>query len=131
MCLTTADFADNSDGDTATTKSTSSQHQEDGAKNRQEMYERFQSWASQNYGETGKTKTVTSRKYNRIIRILTGEEPASSENSKFRFWVKAKGFRLGPPPADEPNVAEQVLYVPTKTAVSHCVRGRLPSLPKK
>lgn len=86
--------------------------------NKQNMFETFQAWANQNYGDSGrvllpiiyvacvidkgfwrkfltqfllhigKTKTVTRRKYLRIVRILTGEEVASSENSKFRFWVR-------------------------------------------
>ncbi|CAL1539609.1 unnamed protein product, partial [Lymnaea stagnalis] len=58
------------------------------------MYQTFQGWAIKNYGDSGKTKTVTRNKYHRIVRILTGEEQFSAENSKFRFWVKAKGFRL-------------------------------------
>ena len=79
-----------------------------------EMYQKFQSWALRNYGDSGKTKTVTRRKYNRIVRILTGEEPATTENSKFRFWVKGKGFRLGPvTPAGE----HRILYVPTKMSL--------------
>ena len=86
--------------------------------NKHEMYSIFQSWALQNYGEAGKTKTVTSKKYNRIVRTLAGEEQPTSENSKFRFWVKAKGFKLGPPPPDEQTDDDQVLYVPTKIVVS-------------
>ncbi len=98
-------------------------HQHHGASpmstvNRQDMYDTFQSWALQNYGDTGKTKTVTLKKYNRIVRILTGMENANSENSKFRFWVKAKGFRLGPPPPDDQVSGDQVLYVPTRIQVS-------------
>ena len=80
--------------------------------NKREMYETFQSWALQNYGDSGKTKTVTRKKYNRIVRILTGEEEASTENSKFRFWVKAKGFRMGP--LNGLNGGRNVLYVPVK-----------------
>ena len=80
--------------------------------NKREMYETFQSWALQNYGDSGKTKTVTRKKYNRIVHILNGEEEASTENSKFRFWVKAKGFRLGP--LNGLNGGQNVLYVPVK-----------------
>ncbi|XP_069127515.1 nucleolar protein 4-like isoform X3 [Argopecten irradians] len=84
--------------------------------NRNEMFQTFQSWALQNYGDSGKTKTVTEKKYNRIVRILTGEEPSSAENSKFRFWVKAKGFRLGPFDGLDKihGLTETLLYVPTK-----------------
>ena len=84
-----------------------------------EMFKTFQMWALRNYGDTAKTKTVTCKKYDRIVRTLTGEEPAATDNSKFRFWVKAKGFRLGPAPGDGTNTPEdQVLYVPTKLPVS-------------
>ena len=82
------------------------------------MFHAFQTWACQNYGDSGKTKTVTQKKYERIIRILSGIEHATSENSKFRFWVKAKGFRLGPPPPDDTAADDQVLYVPTRVPVS-------------
>ena len=86
----------------------------------EDMYETFRKWALQNYGDSGKTKTVTRKKYKRIVRILTGEEPSSAENSKFRFWVKAKGFRLG---CDFDGVAnggnfENTLYVPVRFQVS-------------
>lgn len=88
--------------------------------NRTEMFQTFQSWALQNYGDSGKTKTVTEKKYNRIVRILTGEELSSAENSKFRFWVKAKGFRLGPFDGSEQinGHKQTLLYVPTKQVVS-------------
>ena len=85
---------------------------------KQEEYDTFQSWALGNYGETSKTKTVTRRKYNRIKRTLTGDEVPCSENAKFRFWVKAKGFKLGPSSwrTGDPDTT-QVLYVPTKVQV--------------
>ena len=82
------------------------------------MFERFRKWAISNYGDSGKTKTVTKKKYQRIMRILTGEEQPTSDNSKFRFWVKNKGFRLGPPPPDEIGADDQVLYVPSRVHVS-------------
>ena len=87
---------------------------------REEMFGAFQTWALKNYGDSGKTKTVTRRKYDRIVRILTGEEQTSAENSKFRFWVKAKGFRLGPMEPSRGGGSRRVLYVPCKTVVSCC-----------
>ena len=90
------------------------------ASSNNEMFQAFQNWALQNYGDSGKTKTVTTKKYDRIVRILSGQEHATTENSKFRFWVKAKGFRLGPPPPDDPGAEDQVLYVPTRVPVSLC-----------
>lgn len=86
-----------------------------------EMYESFQAWALKTYGDSAKTKTVTRRKYNRILKILKGEELTNAENSKFRFWVKAKGFRVGPPAghASSAKPGEQVLYIPcSKVPVS-------------
>ncbi|XP_022254233.1 nucleolar protein 4-like [Limulus polyphemus] len=81
---------------------------------KQEMYESFQSWALKTYGDSAKTKTVTRRKYNRILKILKGEENDNAENSKFRFWVKAKAFRIGPPPDQqiEGKRSDNLLYVP-------------------
>lgn len=76
------------------------------------MYDAFQTWALKTYGDSAKTKTVTRRKYNRILKILKGEEQTSAENSKFRFWVKAKGFRIGPPHGHGVTNGEQVLYIP-------------------
>lgn len=76
------------------------------------MFETFQTWALQNYGDSGKTKTVTRKKHDRIVKILTGEEPSTADNSKFRFWVKAKGFRLGP--SLNKDGCERTIYVPTK-----------------
>lgn len=60
------------------------------------MYDAYQTWALKTYGDSAKTKTVTRKKYNRIMMILKGEESSSVENSKFRFWVKAKGFKIRP-----------------------------------
>ncbi|XP_013413219.1 nucleolar protein 4 isoform X2 [Lingula anatina] len=90
----------------------------DHLENKAEMMKMFQRWASQNYGDSGKTKTVTRKKYERIVRILTGEEQPSSENSKFRFWVKAKGFQLGSREEGAEDEEDRVLHVPTKNVTS-------------
>ncbi|XP_076317691.1 nucleolar protein 4-like isoform X2 [Tachypleus tridentatus] len=92
---------------------------------KQEMYEIFQSWALKTYGDSAKTKTVTRRKYNRILKILKGEENNNAENSKFRFWVKAKAFRIGPPPHQliEGTRPDQVLYVPCSRLGSSVGKG--------
>jgi hypothetical protein len=81
---------------------------------RESMFDAYQLWALKTYGDSAKTKTVTKKKYNRIIKILKGEESTNVENSKFRFWVKAKGFRLGPQQLTSADlkITEQVLYVP-------------------
>lgn len=72
------------------------------------------------YGDLAKTKTVTRKKYERIVKILNGQEPNNVENSKFRFWVKSKGFRLGPTEDGQFGFDDQdILYVPCiKSTVS-------------
>ncbi|MBN3311522.1 NOL4 protein, partial [Atractosteus spatula] len=78
------------------------------------MYRQFQDWCLRTYGDSGKTKTVTRKKYDRIVQLLNGSESSSTDNAKFKFWVKSKGFQLGVP--DEISGGEkQVLYVPVKT----------------
>ncbi|ELT98651.1 hypothetical protein CAPTEDRAFT_87799, partial [Capitella teleta] len=64
---------------------------------KEDVFRTFHTWALRNYGDSGKTKTVTLKKYNRIVAILTGEEASTADNSKFRFWVKGKGFQMGEP----------------------------------
>lgn len=101
---------------------------------RASMFTSYQPWVIQTYGDLAKTKTITLRKYARIVRTLGGLERNCVENSKFRFWVRAKGFRVGRPegyqprPADgivgtqtlNPDVEDLPLYVPTASIkVSH------------
>ena len=85
-----------------------------------DVYRQFQDWCLRTYGDSGKTKTVTRKKYERIVQLLNGCESSSTDNAKFKFWVKSKGFQLGQP--DEVRGggggAKQVLYVPVKTTVS-------------
>ncbi|KAG1665255.1 Nucleolar protein 4 [Nymphon striatum] len=93
-----------------------------GSSTKKEVYDSFQKWALKTYGDSAKTKTVTRKKSSRIMKILKGEEQSNSENSKFRFWVKSKGFRIGPPPlpvnADNQDSKQEIaeiemeLYVP-------------------
>ncbi|KAJ9595387.1 hypothetical protein L9F63_013437, partial [Diploptera punctata] len=106
---------------------------------KEDMFENYQPWVIQTYGDSAKTKTITLRKYARVLRTLRGEESNSVENSKFRFWVKAKGFRIGQPPGYVPKPADGIvgtqtlsddkeggnqdppLYVPTTTAKNKIV----------
>jgi len=55
------------------------------------MFDVFQPWVLRTYGDSAKTKTITRKKAARIVKTLRGEELNNAENSKFRFWVKAKG----------------------------------------
>nr|SVE75100.1 EOG090X05H5 [Daphnia dolichocephala] len=73
---------------------------------RQQMKDAFQPWVMQTYGDAAKTKTISRRKSERIARILRGEDRSNgADSSKFRFWVRAKGFRLGAAAAAGANPA--------------------------
>ncbi|XP_035016393.1 nucleolar protein 4 isoform X2 [Hippoglossus stenolepis] len=89
-----------------------------------EMFEEFQDWCLRTYGDSGKTKTVTRRKYNKILQtllqrdeenrpvLLLQEKSSGHINAKFKFWVKSKGFQVRTE-ARSP-AARPVLYVPVK-----------------
>ena len=74
-----------------------------------DMLAAYQPWVIQTYGDLAKTKTITLKKYARILRTLRGEEIVSADNSKFRFWVKAKGFHVGRPQAYEAKPADAIV----------------------
>ncbi|MEQ2168990.1 hypothetical protein GOODEAATRI_020375 [Goodea atripinnis] len=73
-----------------------------------EMVGEFRDWCLKTYGDSGKTKTVTRRKYNKILQTLLqeGEEDGGAAllqekeagshhiNAKFKFWVRSKGFQV-------------------------------------
>ncbi|CAM4716936.1 unnamed protein product [Leuciscus chuanchicus] len=91
-----------------------------------EMFSEFQDWCLRTYGDSGKTKTVTRRKYNKIMQTLLQNEESdgiyvdnSHINAKFKFWVKSKGFQVGSNILGEHNKKETsgkpVLYVPVKS----------------
>lgn len=82
------------------------------------------------YGDLAKTKTITLKKQARIIKTLTGREQNNPDSSKFRFWVKAKGFTIDKPDDFKAvpslvayNMEEEnennSLYIPNQTKVSH------------
>ncbi|KAL3287121.1 hypothetical protein HHI36_001602 [Cryptolaemus montrouzieri] len=73
------------------------------------MLAAYQPWVIQTYGDLAKTKTITLKKYARILRTLRGDEVASADNSKFRFWVKAKGFHVGRPVGYDPKPADSIV----------------------
>ncbi len=97
---------------------------------RQIMFDNYTPWVMATYGDSAKTKTITTRKYARIVALLRSLEKdsssggentgggSSSEAAKFRLWVKSKGFHLGPPAGhpdrDKPGSAD-LLYLPTGT----------------
>uniref|UniRef100_A0A665VP00 Nucleolar protein 4-like b n=1 Tax=Echeneis naucrates TaxID=173247 RepID=A0A665VP00_ECHNA len=92
-----------------------------------EMFGEFQEWCLRTYGDSGKTKTVTRRKYNKILQtLLQGDEENSHGvflreksnnhiNAKFKFWVKSKGFQIGSLQDSKHGQSDRpVLYVPIK-----------------
>ncbi|XP_059836675.1 nucleolar protein 4-like isoform X2 [Hypanus sabinus] len=80
-----------------------------------DMYGHFQDWCLRTYGDSGKTKTVTRKKYDRIVQLLSGVELSSVDNAKFKFWVKSKGFQLGMGDQRKGSAGKPAVYVPVKT----------------
>lgn len=87
--------------------------EEDSKREQDELqYETYQTWVLSNYGDYTKTKTITHKKYERIVKTLRGEIKNCAENSRFRFWMKLKKFRLGLQlPGTENLIDENQLYV--------------------
>ncbi|XP_010874029.1 nucleolar protein 4-like b isoform X1 [Esox lucius] len=95
-----------------------------------EMFVEFQDWCLRTYGDSGKTKTVTRRKYNKILQTLLHTDDSDAVyiesnhiNAKFKFWVKSKGFQVGTIQGDlnkNGSADRPVLYVPIKAT---CVDG--------
>lgn len=56
-----------------------------------EFSQAYQPWVIKTYGDLAKTKTITIKKHQRILKALNGLEQNNPDSSKFRFWVKAKG----------------------------------------
>lgn len=96
-----------------------------------EMFGEFQDWCLRTYGDSGKTKTVTRRKYSKILQtLLQGDEENNNGvflhekgnnhiNAKFKFWVKSKGFQVGTLQDGKNGSSDTpVLYVPIKATVS-------------
>ncbi|XP_040008160.1 nucleolar protein 4-like [Xiphias gladius] len=101
-----------------------------------EMFGEFQDWCLRTYGDSGKTKTVTRRKYNKILQtLLQGDEENSNGvflheksnnhiNAKFKFWVKSKGFQIGTLQDGKNGSSDRpVLYVPIKATCVDSVSG--------
>lgn len=55
------------------------------------FFQTYQPWVIKTYGDLAKTKTITIKKHQRILKALNGQEQNNPDSSKFRFWVKAKG----------------------------------------
>lgn len=58
----------------------------------------YAEWIRRQYDGPGcRAKIVGRPKYEQIVRAVRGELRRAADNSKFRFWVRAKGFRMGRP----------------------------------
>ncbi|XP_055508646.1 nucleolar protein 4-like b isoform X2 [Leucoraja erinacea] len=89
-----------------------------------DMSAHFQDWCLRTYGDLGKTKTVTRMKYQRIVQLLSGAEPGSADNAKFKFWVKSKGFQLGLSDPRTDVAAKTAVFVPVKTTTGDGVTAK-------
>ena len=45
-----------------------------GSNTRQTMYDKFQPWVLSTYGDSAKTKTITTKKAKRIVMLLQAKE---------------------------------------------------------
>lgn len=102
-----------------------------------EMFGQFQDWCLRTYGDSGKTKTVTRRKYNKILQTLLPVDQQSGAgvflrdqsatiSARFKFWVRSKGFQVGAAQESRPGSADPpVLYVPAKNTVSGSAAPRV------
>ncbi|KAH8404805.1 hypothetical protein KR222_004245 [Zaprionus bogoriensis] len=90
------------------------------ASEREVIYELFQPWALKTYGDQAKTKTITLRKKMRILKALEGKEHSRPDSSKFRFWVKTKGFTTKRPEGFEeaPGSRRRLQPLPTTAVLS-------------
>ncbi|XP_064074969.1 uncharacterized protein LOC113403506 isoform X7 [Vanessa tameamea] len=88
-----------------------------------DLFSTYQPWVIQTYGDLAKTKTITLKKYARILRTLRGEECNSSDSSKFRFWVKAKGFHVGRPTGYDAKPADGIVCRYSVADAEGCARG--------
>ncbi|EDV31960.1 uncharacterized protein Dana_GF14281, isoform A [Drosophila ananassae] len=87
---------------------------------REIIYALFQPWALSTYGDQAKTKTITLRKKARILKALEGKEHSRPDSSKFRFWVKTKGFTTNRPDGFEeaPGSRRCLKPLPTSAILS-------------
>lgn len=72
----------------------------------------YAEWIRRQYDGPGcRAKIVGRAKYEQIVRAVRGELRRAAENSKFRFWVRAKGFRMGRPVGEAQMDDVDGLYV--------------------
>lgn len=90
------------------------------AEQQQKQYEEqhrrwYAEWIQRQYGGPGcRAKIVGRPKYDQIVRAVRGELRRAAYSSKFRFWVRAKGFRMGKPVSDAINDVDSLYVVDTR-----------------
>lgn len=80
----------------------------------------YAEWVRRQYDGPGcRAKIVGRVKYEQIVLAVHGELQRVADNSKFRFWVRAKGFRMGRPVAGAAQVddAKSLYVVDTRNRV--------------
>ncbi|CAO1383949.1 unnamed protein product, partial [Diamesa serratosioi] len=94
----------------------------------------YQPWVLKTYGDQAKTKTITLKKQTRILCALKGLESNRPDSSKFRFWVKSKGFMMELPlefknqlksPENASDDDGCLLFVPCKSDVNNVIFKRV------
>lgn len=97
------------------------------AEQQQEQYEEqhkrwYAEWIRRQYGGPGcRAKIVGRPKYDQIVRAVRGELRRAAYNSKFRFWVRAKGFRMGKPVSGAINDADSLYVIDTRNSITAAV----------
>ncbi|CRK89715.1 CLUMA_CG003482, isoform A [Clunio marinus] len=98
---------------------------DDRDENKRKMYQIYQPWVIHTYGDLSKSKTITSKKQSRIVSALKGLETNRPDSSKFRFWVKSKGFMMQLPVEFQHVKQNQIgddgclLFIPSKTDINN------------
>ena len=60
-----------------------------GSSTRQTMYDKFQPWVLATYGDSAKTKTITTKKAKRIVKLLQAKDKVPYVLvSKFKMLVE-------------------------------------------
>ena len=83
-----------------------------------EQREVFEKFCTERYGENGcqTSKTISREKGRKIIRLLQNDPSAEAYSSKFKFWVRQRGFSLI---TYSPFGLKDVLCLPLKKQVSY------------
>lgn len=85
----------------------------------------YAEWIRKQYDGPGcRAKIVGRAKYEQIVRAVRGELRRAADNSKFRFWVRAKGFRMGRPSTTQTEDAQCLYVVDTRNGGVACGGSR-------